>query len=228
MSADLPWDRWGEPAEPELPYNPPPRPYPPDEPVTVEPYPVPDPPVDWDSMPDTPRPSAPPVATPIPTGNYQYQEHFAPPPRLDWSDALEDAWPAIKEQVLGYARDTAHAVLAGDTVDVLHPTITAEDVTGRELVVADAKSRSWRTLVQGLIFDVFAAIVASIAVLTGLDPFVRETWIAFGILLLKSVVSAVISYFMRLRITPTMRTEGEKFAIAPLPRPMIDKERNHP
>jgi hypothetical protein len=27
---------------------------------------------------------------------------------------------------------------------------------------------------------------------------------------------------MRLKVTPTMRTEGEKLAIMPIPRPMID------
>ena len=86
---------------------------------------------------------------------------------------------------------------------------------------ADAASRSKRTLIQGLLFDVFAAVVASIAMLSGADPFVKETWIGFGILLVKSVVSAAISYFMRMRSTPTIRTKGEKLALMPVPRPMI-------
>jgi hypothetical protein len=35
----------------------------------------------------------------------------------------------------------------------------------------------------------------------------------------------VISYFMRLRVTPTIKTEGEKYAIAPVPRPMTEEEK---
>jgi hypothetical protein len=103
------------------------------------------------------------------------------------------------------------------------------DVSGTQeptdLVKADARSRSKRTLIQGLLFDVFAAVVASVALLAGADPFVKETWIGFGILLIKSVVSAAISYLMRLKSTPTMRTKGEKYAIAPLPRPITEQER---
>jgi hypothetical protein len=151
----------------------------------------------------------------------------AAPDHIDWDELLDDAWPAIKDQVIDYARDSAKAVVSGQTVDVLHPTVTAVDMTGRELVVADARSRSWRTLVQGLIFDVFAAVIAAVAMLTGLDPLVKETWVAFGVLLVKSVVSAIISYIMRLKITPTIKTEGEKYAIAPVPRPMLN-ERKHP
>jgi hypothetical protein len=168
-------------------------------------------------------PTVPPPATPpanIPPA--------AAPERINWDELLDDAWPAIKDQVLGYARDSAKAVISGQTVDILHPTVTAADMTGRELVVADAKSRSWRTLLQGLIFDVFAAIVAAVAMLTGLDPLVKETWIAFGILLVKSVVSAIISYIMRLKVTPTIKTEGETFAVAPVPRPIPDKKEGLP
>lgn len=97
--------------------------------------------------------------------------------------------------------------------------------TAKDLVKADAKSRSKRTLIQGLLFDVFAAIIASIAVLSGADPFVKETWIGFGILLIKSIVSATISYFMRMHSAPTIRTQGEKLALMPIPRPVIDNER---
>ena len=104
------------------------------------------------------------------------------------------------------------------------PPITAEDKAGKQLVIADAKSRSWRTLIQGLIFDVFAAIVAAVALLSGADPMVEETWIAFGVLLLKSVVSAIISYFMRLRVTPTIKLKTEsEMAVMPIPRPIMEE-----
>ena len=150
---------------------------------------------------------------------------YGEPP--DWTpDADADVKALAKDlakEALDYAKASLHEIGKGKTVDVLHPTVTVES-QGKELVIADAKSRSWRTLVQGLIFDVFAAIVAAVAVLSGADPFVKETWVAFGILLLKSVVSAVISYFMRLRVTPTIKIPGETMALMPVPRPMIDEE----
>lgn len=146
-----------------------------------------------------------------------------PAPVVDWDKLLDGAWPMIKDQLTNYVKGT---MAAGFDVDHTHPTITATTVTGKELVVADAKSRSWRTLAQGLIFDVFAAFVGAIAVLSGADPFAKQTWIAFGVLLFKSVVSAVISYFMRLRVTPTMKNEeGEKMRVLPLPVPIPQGDR---
>lgn len=138
--------------------------------------------------------------------------------------ALDDLWPAIREKATGYVKDSWEGITKGQTVDVLHPEITAVTGTGRELIVADAKSRSWRTLIQGLIIDVIFAIVAAAAFLTGNDPFVKETWIAFGLLLLKSVGSAIISYFMRLKVTPTIKVPGEKMAVMPIPRPIVEEQ----
>jgi hypothetical protein len=140
------------------------------------------------------------------------------------NDALKQAGPKLRDTVKDYAKDTVGAVVSGQTVDVLHPTIVAETAAGHELIVADARSRSWRTLWQGLVIDVFFAIIAAVTMLTGTDPFIKETWITFGILLFKSVLSAIVAYFMRLKITPTMKTPGEKMAIMPVPRPMIEKE----
>lgn len=195
----LPWDRF--PAETPPDYESPPVYQPPDEPEL--PYNPPG------NLPDRP-------------GNVDFgqilQDAFA--------GALVEAGKKIRESAEDYAKESWEGIKKGETVDILHPTITAEDSAGHELVVADAKSRSWRTLVQGLIFDVFAAIVAAVAILSGADPFVTETWIAFGILLLKSVVSAGISYFMRLKVTPTIRTPGEKMAIMPVPRQMMEEDRS--
>jgi hypothetical protein len=191
----LPWDRF--PTEPA----------PPTDELPYVPTPAP--------LPTVPAP-APPTVEPPPTQPIQ---------AIDWGEVLDDAWPAIRDQMIDYARGSVKAIMAGETVDLTHPTVTATDMTGRELVVADAKSRSWRTLIQGLIFDVFAGIVAAVAILSGADPFQKQTWAAFGVLLLKSIVSAVISYFMRLKVTPTIKTEGEKFAVAPVPRPMTAEER---
>jgi hypothetical protein len=107
---------------------------------------------------------------------------------------------------------------------VLNPTITAETTTGRELIVADAKSRSWRTFVQGLIIDVIAALALVLTTLAGMDPFDKETWIVVGALFVKTLVQSVFAYVMRLRVTPTIKTPGEKLAIMPVPRPMIEED----
>jgi hypothetical protein len=169
-------------------------------------------------VPVFPRPPVPGPRPPIDTGE---------PP--DWEPDVDADVKALAKdllaEVVSYIKGSLTEIGKGHTVDVLHPTVTAEDVSGRELVVADAKSRSWRTLVQGLIFDVFAAIVAAVALLSGADPFVKETWAAFGVLLLKSVVSAVISYFMRLRVTPTIKIPGEEMAVMPIPRPMKEEDK---
>jgi hypothetical protein len=208
----MPWDRFKpEPADvPPEPVFPPPVPVEPELPYT----PPPDKPA-YEIPPEKPLPDI--LDRVLPEGT-----DFGKILKDAFSDALVEAGTKLREGAKDYARESWEGIKRGETVDVLHPTITAEDKAGRELVIADAKSRSWRTLVQGLIFDVFAGIVAAVAVLTGADPFQKETWIAFGVLLLKSVVSAVISYFMRLRITPTIRTPGEKMAIMPVPRPMVE------
>jgi len=195
MTTSLPWDRW-QPAEPEPPV-----------PDTPDPVPGPD-------LPDSSYPwPSPPV-----------EERPKPQPRPDTDADVKDLAQDLLKEVMSYIKGSLTEIGKGHTVDILNPTVTAEDVSGRELVVADAKSRSWRTLVQGLMFDVFAAIVAAVAILSGADPFVKETWVAFGVLLLKSVVSAVISYFMRLRVTPTIKVPGKEMAVMPIPRPMIEEK----
>ena len=75
------------------------------------------------------------------------------------ADALQQAAAKLKEGAKDYAQETWKGIREGETVDVLHPTIIAETAKGKELVVADAKSRSWRTLVQGLVIDLIAAVV---------------------------------------------------------------------
>lgn len=140
------------------------------------------------------------------------------------TDALEAAWPALRDQAVSYAKDSVKGILSGQTIDVLHPTVTGETTTGQDLVIADAKSRSGRTFVQGLAIDVFAALCAGVAVLSGLDPLKGETWIIVAALFAKTVIQSIASYVMRLKVTPTMRVESEKLAIMPVPRPMIQEE----
>lgn len=200
----LPWDRFPSEDE-ELPYR---------EPVSGP----------------GPAPIHPPVTAPGPPASSPTP---APPANtIDISDALADAlndvWPAVREQAISYARDSVKAVTAGQTVDILRPTITAADMTGKELVVADAKSRSWRTLLQGLAIDLLFAVAALLSTLTHADVLDKASWTIFFVLLGKTLIQTAAAYFMRLKVTPTIRTEGEKYAIAPVPRPMIDtEERNH-
>ena len=199
MSTQLPWDRFGPPPQAE----PTPRPAvaPPESP-SLPPQPPP---------PAFPEPEQPPV----------------PPPQIPVPAAPDDLHARAQDfatEVLGYLKEGVDANMAGQQVDWSHPTVTATTAQGRELVVADAKNRSVRTLVQGLIFDLVAAFIAVIATLSGADPFQKQTWIAFGVLLFKSLISAAISYFMRLRITPTIKTpEGERVAIMPLMEPLPEK-----
>ena len=200
MTSALPWDRFS-PTEAAQPVTQP-EPPAPVQPLPRQPAPVP-----------TPQRPAPNITS----------TELA---RAELGDVLEQLWPDIKDLLAGYARDTWTGIRKGETVDVLHPTITATDVSGRELVVADARNRSWRTFLQGLIFDLLAGLAAAIAVLAGADPFVKETWVAFGILVLKTFVSAGISYLMRLRATPTVRTKGPEVALMPLPRPVVNEETN--
>jgi len=131
--------------------------------------------------------------------------------------ALRESRDEFKEGATEFARDHVRAIGQGKDIDWANPTVTAETEKGRQLVVADARSRSWRTLVQGLAIDLTFAIVALLAVLADLDPFAKETWILFGALIIKTFVQTVVAYFMRLRVTPTIRTPGEKMAVMPLP-----------
>jgi hypothetical protein len=133
-----------------------------------------------------------------------------------FSQALQEAAPKLREGAKDYAKGTIDAVTHGQEVDWTHPTITATTAQGKELVVADAKSRSWRTFLQGLIFDVGFALIAVLATLSGADPFQKETWILFGTLVVKTLIQTVISYIMRLKVTPTVRPPaGEKMAVVP-------------
>jgi hypothetical protein len=140
--------------------------------------------------------------------------------------ALREARPQAREAATGYAKETIDHVVHGDQIEWGHPTITATTSQGKELVVADAKSRSWRTFLQGLIFDIGFALVAVLTTLAGADPFQKQTWILFGAMVVKTLIQTVISYIMRLRITPTIRPPtGEKMAVVPTFAAIPEKQR---
>ena len=164
------------------------------------------------SVPEPPPPPVQPTPPPAPTI-----------PAIDWDEVLDDVWPMIKGQLTDYVKGTLQA---GFNVDHAHPTITAITAQGKELVVADARSRSWRTLLQGLAIDLFFAVVVLLGTLTQADVLDKASWTIFFVLLGKTLIQTSVSYFMRLKVTPTMRNEeGEKMAIMPVPRPMVDKDR---
>ena len=134
-----------------------------------------------------------------------------------FAQALREVGPQLREGARDYARDTIGAVTSGQEVDWGHPTVTATTSQGKELVVADARSRSWRTLLQGLMIDLTFGLVAVLATLASADPFQKETWILFSALLIKTIIQTFVAYVMRLRVTPTIRTPGDKMTLMPMP-----------
>ena len=68
----------------------------------------------------------------------------------------------------------------------------------------DARSRAWRTLAQGLLVDVLAAVVLAVgpSLLGGDFAFTRAYWLALAGLAAKSAVTAVVAYVMRRVIPP--------------------------
>ncbi|TCU48352.1 hypothetical protein EDF33_102243 [Curtobacterium sp. PhB146] len=76
---------------------------------------------------------------------------------------------------------------------------------------ADARQRSLRTLAQGLAVDVaIAGAAAGYAVVqhwSGDDVLSTAAWIAAGTAVVKSVLTAGLSYVARLRMPPTSPTE---------------------
>lgn len=72
------------------------------------------------------------------------------------------------------------------------------------LATTDARERSVRTFVQGLVVDVVLAIAAVLLVwLPDADLSAREAWLVLGTSLVKSVLTAVASYVMRIKLAPS-------------------------
>jgi len=70
-------------------------------------------------------------------------------------------------------------------------------------VQADAKQRAKRTFIQGIALDVAVAIaVALLAWLPDADLTSKQAWIILGTSLAKTVLTAVASYVMRLKVRP--------------------------
>lgn len=68
---------------------------------------------------------------------------------------------------------------------------------------ADAKQRAKRTFIQGIVLDVAVAVaVALLAWLPDADLTSKQAWIILGTSLAKTVLTAVASYVMRLKVAP--------------------------
>lgn len=70
-------------------------------------------------------------------------------------------------------------------------------------VVRDASTRAYRTLVQGLIVDVLAAVVVALSagIATGIE-WTQTYWIALALAVAKSSITAIVSYFARTMVPP--------------------------
>jgi len=67
---------------------------------------------------------------------------------------------------------------------------------------ADAKSRAFRTLVQGFLLDILATVlVAVVAQLTDIR-WTKEYWIGIAVLAGKTAVMAIVSYIARKKFPP--------------------------
>lgn len=87
----------------------------------------------------------------------------------------------------------------GKTIQELLPPIVGEVIDKK----ADARSRALRTFLQNLGIDLALSLVAVLMVaIPTLDVTSKEAWAALGVLLLKTLISAPISYLMRLKRPP--------------------------
>jgi heme A synthase len=75
----------------------------------------------------------------------------------------------------------------------------------------DALNRAWRTLYTGFILDALVLIGAGLAnLLTEHEVTSGAFWITLGILILKSFLTSLGSYLLRLKVTPkTTPKEGQ-------------------
>lgn len=113
--------------------------------------------------------------------------------------ALHDAAPSIQTQVAAFTQQYITSALNGTPVT---PTITETTLSGKELTIASAKNRSWRTFLQGMGLDIVFALVAVIGTLGNVNFFSKAGWITLGVLVIKTIIQTVISYIARLKIAP--------------------------
>lgn len=135
------------------------------------------------------------------------------------SEAFEQLQPWLQKQAIEYAKDYALGKVLGRQVDGF-PTIKSVNKEGHEVVVADARNRSLRTFVQGLGVDLLIAFVGLLSMVANMDIFDKTAWVTFAVLVVKTLLTTVVSYVSRLKISPGGKIEGEpvKFLSVPVPK----------
>ena len=78
------------------------------------------------------------------------------------------------------------------------------DTTSVKSVQADAKDRAVRTLIQGLLIDITTALALSVGPLLLSEDFAFTAtyWTIVGTFAAKSLIQAVVSFFMRKLVSP--------------------------
>ena len=73
-------------------------------------------------------------------------------------------------------------------------------------VVEDARVRAFRSFAWGLLVDVSTAVVLVLATAFTDIRWTREYWTVLGLMIAKSVLQAVVAFFMRKLVPPTRVT----------------------
>lgn len=122
------------------------------------------------------------------------------------ADQAAQVGPMVQRAVAQQVNGLVEGLRQGGSLPSLIPAVPAEvDVK------ADARNRAERTFWQNLGIDLFIALAGTLTVaLGGLDLSTGEAWVILGGLLLKTAVSAPISYVMRTKF-------GVRDTTVPLP-----------
>lgn len=112
--------------------------------------------------------------------------------------ALIAAAPAIQQQLSVLTQSYIDSLVSGKP---MNPVITAT-INGRDLTIASAKNRSWRTFLGGLWLDILFALVAVVGMAGNIDFFSKAGWTMFGVLVTKTIIQTTVSYFARVKVTP--------------------------
>lgn len=124
------------------------------------------------------------------------------------------AWindPGLRDEVAGSLREalSADGVVGGLEQSLRERAaragldLSVED--GRQVVTLDARSRSVRTFLSGLGFDIVFALLALVGTLTGEEFLSKAGLTTLAALALKTVVTTAAAYVARLRFAPTAR-----------------------
>lgn len=67
----------------------------------------------------------------------------------------------------------------------------------------DARIRAWRTFLTNLAFDVAAGVAAFLMTVVGSFEWTQTYWIALGLGVAKSVITGIMTYFIRKFFKPS-------------------------